>query len=40
MYVIGEIDEFMQEIDDSLAAINGALANKYIKPLKTKALKF
>jgi len=39
MYVIGEVDEFMQAVDESLAVINGALANKYVRPIRYKAMK-
>jgi hypothetical protein len=37
MWILGELEDFIQSIDDSLNIINGTLANKYIAPLKYRA---
>jgi len=37
MFVLGDIEEFIQQCDDSLNIVNGTLANKYIKPLRKRA---
>lgn len=36
-YVLGQVDELTIILDESLANVNNTLANRYIKPIKSRA---
>ena len=38
-YVLGQVDELTIILDESLANVNNTLANRYIKPIKSRAEK-
>ncbi|KAL4470156.1 hypothetical protein ABPG72_009081 [Tetrahymena utriculariae] len=39
LWVLADVDELIQEFDESLATINNILASRYVRPLRTRAEK-
>lgn len=38
-YVLGEVDEILQQLDEGLANMSNILASRYVKPLRPRAEK-